>query len=71
MTFSAFGAHTAKRTPGTPSAVDQVRAERAPAFVERAFGVQVEVGIGDLRAEAVGVVDLDCRGRPTGCARMR
>ena len=44
---------------GGPFGGDDVRAERAPRLVERALGVQVEVGIGNLRTEAVGVVDLD------------
>ena len=35
-----------------------------PALVQRAFGVQVEVGLGDLRAEAVGVVDFDVAAVP-------
>ena len=43
---------------GDAVAHDDVRAQRQPAFVERAFGVQVKIGFGNLRTEAVGVVDL-------------
>ncbi len=37
----------------------QVRAQRAVGFVQRAFAVQVDLGIGDQLAEAIGVFDLD------------
>ena len=71
VTFSALGAHTAKRTPRDALGFREVRAQRAPGLVQRAFGVQVQVGIGDLRAEAVGVFDLALRGRPTGARAIR
>ena len=69
VTQSALGAHTAKRTPGTPSHLGEVRAQGAVGFVERALGVQVEVGIGELRAEAVGVVDFDFAAVPQARAQ--
>ncbi len=56
-TVAAFGAHTAKRTPGTPATVVEMRPERIPCFVERAFGMQVEIEVGDDRAEAVRVFE--------------
>ena len=43
---------------GDAVAHDEVRAQGQPAFVQGALGVQVEVGFGELRPEAVGVVDL-------------
>ena len=42
---------------GDAIGVCDVRAERAPRFMQRALGVQIEVGIGDPRAEAVGIVN--------------
>ena len=50
----------------TPSDLDDVRAQGAVGFVQRALGVQVKVGIGKLRAEAVGVFEFHFAGRPTG-----
>src|ERR1017187_2893459 len=38
---------------------DDVSAQSAPGFEERALGVEVEIGVGELRAEAIGVVDFD------------
>src|ERR1039458_3623048 len=64
VAHSAFGAQTAKRTPRTPSPVARPRAVGQVSLMERAFGVQVEIGIGDERAEAVGVLHLDAPAIP-------
>ena len=58
VTSSALGAQTAKRTPGDAFACDQMRAERAVAFVVGAFAVKVQFVRGELRGEAIGIVDL-------------
>ena len=65
VTFNAFGAQTAKRTP----AFRHVRAQRAIRLVERALGVQIEIGVGNLRTVAVRVVDLDFAPVPQTSAR--
>ena len=59
VTFSALGAHTAKRTPGMPSGCGEVRAQGVIRLLKGAFGVEVEIHVGDLRAEAVRVFDVD------------
>ena len=41
-----------------------MRAQRLIGLVERALGVQVEIGIGELRPEAVGIFDLDLAAVP-------
>ena len=58
LTTSAFGAHTAKRTPSTPSHSHQVRAQRAIAFVVGAFAVQVQLEGREQGREAVGIVEI-------------
>ena len=40
-------------------ALDQVRAQRLIAFVERALRVQMQVEIGYQRREAIGIVEID------------
>ena len=49
---------------GSAARFGEVRAERAVGFVERALVVQVEIGIGDLRTETVGVLDGDLAAVP-------
>ena len=61
-----------KANAGDAIGLGNVRAERAPGLVERAFGVQVEIGIGDPRTEAVGIVDGDFTAIPeAGANRVR
>ena len=58
LTRIAFGAHTAKATPSTPSRRHRVRAEP---FVEAAVGAlaeEVDVEFAEDRREAVGVLRL-------------
>src|SRR6185503_11427599 len=44
---------------GNAVGVGQVGAEAPPSLMQGAFRVKVELGVGELRTEAVGVVDFD------------
>jgi hypothetical protein len=45
-----------------------VSAQGAPGFQQRALGVEVEIGVGELRAEAIGIVDFDFAAVKEACA---
>jgi hypothetical protein len=59
LTRSAFGAHTAKRVPSSPSRVTGMRAELVVDAVVIALAEQVQVEVRQLRREVVGVVTGD------------
>ena len=63
-TNSAFGAQTAKRTPGDAFDLDEVRAEGVPGILERAFAVEVQIEFRDDGREAVGIFDHGCSAVP-------
>ena len=58
LTRRAFGAQTAKWTPRNPSCVAEVGAEPLEVAVVRPLAEQVEVEVGQDRAEPVGVDEL-------------
>jgi hypothetical protein len=47
-----------------------MRAQGAPCFQQRALGVEVEIGVGELRAEAVGIADFDFAPVKEPCANQ-
>ena len=61
LTRRAFGAHTAKATPSTPSIVARMRAEPLEDAAVAALGHEVDVDLAEHRREAVGIVGLPGR----------
>ena len=72
LTRRAFGAHTTKATPSTPSMTQRMRAKLVVETQMLAFAEEMEVEVGQNGREAIGVVDLarHCRriARATGNA---